>query len=726
LITLELQFPLGLDPEGVSGFLLAVLAQRGRRAATTSPFVSEVRMTSQKVRWTLTVPNDLVAVLRRAARRHLVGLQLSTTELSPAIASHAAELWLSDSDRLLTTGAASDVAAGLLSVAHRLGEGEELVQQWVVGPATPRHPIERTATPTPRTWWNLPDWQSAPRTAEAAQAARRKQDEPVFAVVGRIGISGASRHRSGQLIGSLIAALGPLRAPGVAIVRRHTPGFVIKRRITRRSLTGALSRMTPSELAAVLGWPIRNPEVPGVRYQAAPLLPLDRRAISRRPDARRLGVPMGDQQRAGAGVALGITDAMRSVHLLGPSGTGKSTVMAHLILSDIAAGRPVAVVDPKGDLVSDVIARLPESAEDRVVVIDPGDPAPVGFNPLAAGPAGIDTMLHVFQSMWAGSWGPRMGDALHAGALTMALNDERSLVELPLLFTDPTFRRPLVRRAIKRDPIGLGTFWAMWDGWSDELRAQALAPIMNRLRTVLLRPELRAVLGQSEPRFNLADLYTGQRSVLVRLNDGQIGAEGAALLGSLLVASLWQGAQARSKLPADHRTPVVWYLDEFQEVLRLPLDLADALVQARGLGVGLVLAHQHLDQLDRSVRSAVLANAGSRLMFRLDHDDATVMAKRTGGLLRPEHLSSLSPYEAYASILVNGDRTPYGSMRTEPLPPPTRDVGAFLGINRQRWGRPANEVDERLQQLMHGDGRAEPTSTIGGRRRRSPDTEPRP
>lgn len=726
MTTLELQFPLGIDAETVGGFLRAVLAQRGRRAAASSPLVSEVRMTGKEVVWSLTVPGDLVPVVRRAARRHLIGLQLTATDRPRTAATRAAELRLSDSERLLATGTAADVAAGLLGVAHRVGEGEELVLQWVIGPAILRRPIEHSRTAPARTLWNLPDWERGPRSGEAAQAARRKHEEPVFAVVGRIGVHGTSRRRSSQLIGSIVAALGPLRAPGVGVVRRYLPSLLVRRRVAQQSLAGAVSEMTPLELASVLGWPIGNPVLPGVRYQAAPLMPMDRRAISRGGSPRRLGVPLGDDQRPGASVVLGVGDALRHLHLLGPSGVGKSTVMAHLILADIAAGRGVAVIDPKGDLVTDVLARLPEGSEPRVIVIDPGDEAPVGFNPLAAGPAGIDAVLHVLQSIWAGSWGPRMGDILHAGLLTLALNPGRSLAELPLLLTDPAFRRPLVAGAVKRDPIGLGTFWSMWDGWSDEMRAQALGPVMNRLRAVLLRPELRAVLGQPDPRFDPATALKDRQVVLVRLNKGRLGGEGASLLGSLLVASMWRAAQARSAVPASRRHPVVWYLDEFQEVLRLPLDLGDALVQARGLGVGLVLAHQHLDQLDRSVRSAVLANAGSRIIFRLDHDDATVMAKRTGGTLRPDHLSALAPFETYASILVNGERTAYGSMRTEPLPPPTRDVDELLRQNRQRWGQPAGEVDERLQRLIHGEPNAEPAAAIGGRRRRTSDTEPPP
>ncbi|MBN8785394.1 MAG: hypothetical protein J0G98_20210, partial [Terrimonas ferruginea] len=225
-----------------------MLAQRGRRSAIASPVISEVRMTAQRVTWHLTVPNDLVPVVRRTARSHLVGLQVTPIDDTLSAPWHAAELRLTDAERLLATDAAADVAAGLLAVAHRVGDGEELVVQWVIGPATLRRPIARTTTAPPRTLWNLPDWQRAPRSAEAAQAARKKQDEPVFAVVGRIGVHGASRRRSGQLIGSVIAALGPLRAPGVGVVRRPVPGLVISRRSSHRSLAGAVSRMTPLEL----------------------------------------------------------------------------------------------------------------------------------------------------------------------------------------------------------------------------------------------------------------------------------------------------------------------------------------------------------------------------------------------------------------------------------------------------------------------------------------------
>jgi hypothetical protein len=355
--------------------------------------------------------------------------------------------------------------------------------------------------------------------------------------------------------------------------------------------------------------------------------------------------------------------------------------------------------------------------------LDPTDSAPVGLNPLAGGELAVDGLIHVMRSVWASSWGPRLGDVLHAGALTLARSPGHTLVELPALLTDARFRRDLVPSAVADDPLGLGSFWGWYEALSDEARLQVLAPVMNKLRSFLLRPDLRAVLGQPDPRFHLEEVFSRRRVVLVRLGRGRLGAEGAQLLGSLVMAALWQAALGRSRVPAERRRAVFVYLDEFQEFLRLNLDLADALAQARGLGVGLVLAHQHLGQLDTQVRSAVLANAASRVLFNLDHDDAAVMAKRSGGELTADDFAHLPAFQAYATVPVDGRAGRYSSIRTLPIPPATSDVGRLEAANRQRHGVERAVTEARLRQLVTPPtGTAAPTGTIG--RRRRPGGEP--
>jgi hypothetical protein len=320
----------------------------------------------------------------------------------------------------------------------------------------------------------------------------------------------------------------------------------------------------------------------------------------------------------------------------------------------------------------------------------------------------VEGLFGVLHSLWAESWGPRLGDVLHAGLLTLALEPGHSLVELPLLLTNPGFRRPLVALARQRDPLGLAGFWGWFDELSPGQSAQVLAPVMNKLRSFLLRPDLRAVLGQTEPRFGLSEIFGAEaalgRALLVRLPRGELGAEAATLLGSLVLHQVWQASQARSGMRSGKRSPVFVYLDEFQDLLRLPLALGEALVQARGLGVGLVLAHQHLGQLSPEVRAAVLANAGSRVVFGLDHDDAVLMSKRSGGTLQPSDFAGLPAFEAYVDLVSGNQASGYASARTVPLTAAQRSLSSVLSTNRRRVGVDRRETERRLSELVEGSG----------------------
>jgi len=161
---------------------------------------------------------------------------------------------------------------------------------------------------------------------------------------------------------------------------------------------------------------------------------------------------------------------------------------------------------------------------------------------------------------------------------------------------------------------------------SDAERAQAIGPVMNKLRAFLLRRTIRNVIGQAEPSFDMADVLANHKLLLVPLPKGIVGEEGSALLGSLVMALLWQTAQGRANLPASDRTPFFCYVDEFQDYLNLPTAFTDVLAQARGFGFSLTLAHQYLGQLPAAVRQG-LANARTKVVFQTSADDAPVLAR---------------------------------------------------------------------------------------------------
>jgi hypothetical protein len=186
-------------------------------------------------------------------------------------------------------------------------------------------------------------------------------------------------------------------------------------------------------------------------------------------------------------------------------------------------------------------------------------------------------------------------------------------------------------------------------------------------------------------------VFRKRRILLVQLTKGTLGTETAQLLGALLVASLWQATLTRAGIPADHRRPAFLYLDEFQDVLKLPLDVADMLAQARGLGVGVVLANQHLGQLPEAVKTAVLGTARSQVVFQLDYDDARTLANRFTPLTA-EDLMNAAPYEIAARLSVGGQTLTPVTGVTLPLPD-MRTGSDIATLSRERYGTPRAVVE---------------------------------
>ena len=250
-----------------------------------------------------------------------------------------------------------------------------------------------------------------------------------------------------------------------------------------------------------------------------------------------------------------------------------------MIAQDIAAGRAVVVIEPKSDLIADVLAHVPSGRVDDVVVLDPNDAlSAVGVNPLAGDrrhPELVaDRLLAIFKSLYGPQLGPRTTDILAASLHTLARTPHASLIALPLILSDAGFRRRAL--ADVDDPIALGPFWAAFDNWSEAARTEATAPLLNKVRPYLLRPQLRAVLGQAQPRFDVLDVFTKRRILLVDCSVGALGPEISALLASLVMSQLWGATLRRSAIAPERRHPVSVYVDEFQTFLHTPTDLGDA------------------------------------------------------------------------------------------------------------------------------------------------------
>jgi hypothetical protein len=419
-------------------------------------------------------------------------------------------------------------------------------------------------------------------------------------------------------------------------------------------------------------------------------------------------------------LALNTQGRLRHVHVLGPTGTGKSTLLVNMVTQDLEAGLGVVLLDPKGDLLQAVLERVPDHRRDDVIVLDPADSSrPVGLNPLQSvdedhAEVVVENLVGLFKSLYRHSWGPRLDDILRAALLTLARTKGTTLCEVPLILTDPAYRRRVVGRL--DDPIGLESFWGWYESISDAERQVAISPVLNKVRAFTMRPRVRAIIGQSRPTLNLRDVLEHRKVLLVSLASGLLGDEAAALMGALVVAELWNATLARASMPGERRLPTMAFLDEWANFLHLPTPMASVLAEARGLGLGLVLAHQELGQIPEDVRRAVLANARSKIVFQLPASDARLIAQELGGVLSADDLSGLGAYEVAAQLFANGSTQTVATGKTRPMSAPTSSASAVRALSRERYGLDRAEVDRQIKDRQTGRTEA-PT----GRRRRNGD-----
>ena len=419
-----------------------------------------------------------------------------------------------------------------------------------------------------------------------------------------------------------------------------------------------------------------------------------------RADGKVLGRAEGGAHRP---VGVSVADSRQHLHVLGATGSGKSTLLTNLVLQDVQAHRGAVVIDPKGDLVNDLIDRLPAEVAGRVVVLDPNDDtAPPAMNVLdAAEPhLAVDHLVGIFHRLFEAYWGPRTDDVLRVAALTALRQPGATLADIPRLLTEPAFRAGLTRRL---DDPTLAGFWHSYEQMSPAAQSQMVGPVMNKLRVVLTRPFVAGVLGSATSSFDLGRDVLDGGLLLARLPKGTLGEDSCRLLGSFVVAKVWQTATARARHGQTARRDAALYLDEAQNFLTLPGSIGDMLAEARGYRLSVVAAHQHLGQLPRELRDALSANARNKVFFNCSPEDAHVLERHVAPELSDHDLSHLGAHQAAARLVVDWEEAPAFTLRTEAAPNPKGNGEVIRAAARERFGRdPGDRHDEDLRRRLAG------------------------
>jgi hypothetical protein len=351
------------------------------------------------------------------------------------------------------------------------------------------------------------------------------------------------------------------------------------------------------------------------------------------------------------------------------------------------AGTGGMMLDPNGQLTRLVLERIPQERSADVELLDLSDEAyPPALNLLACAPSQanvqVEALCGIFRRLFARFWGPRQEDIFRSALATLLMSphapgEEPTLADVLFLLSEPD-RRARYRAG---DPIALGQFWRQWEALSEGQRQLALAPLANKLRSLLGNPALRNILCQ--PGCPDLKQTIAQGGWLLVSLPASLDEDGADLIGSVLIYRAWQAAQQLGPLIADERPPFLCLVDECHRFCKLPQGLASSLAQARGLGLGFVLAHQNLAQLqDHGLAEAVEANCQTKLCFALEPADARRMAAHFEPRLSAYDLQHLGAYRVACRVMHEGRQLPAATAAT--LPVPTETSGDPAGVIRAR------------------------------------------
>lgn len=363
----------------------------------------------------------------------------------------------------------------------------------------------------------------------------------------------------------------------------------------------------------------------------------------------------GSKKRIGIAQA----DRLSHMYIVGKTGVGKSTLLEILLRQDIVSGRGFALIDPHGDLAERVWKWAPHALRDRITYLNAPDPKqPFGYNPLRRVrtdriPLAVAGILETFRKQWPQAWGVRMEHVLRNALYALLERDDASLPDVLRLFSDKKFRRAVARKI--ENPV-VKEFWTTeFENYPARLRAEAVAPIQNKLGALLADPTLFRILVSPASEVRLRALMDEGRGLIANLSKGELGEDACTILGGLVVATLGLAALSRANIAPDQRRSFFIYADEFQNFTTL--SFVNMLSELRKYGAGLILAHQHLAQLDPDLRNAVFGNVGSLVSFRLGAEDANYIARELSPFKTSDflHLPNRAVYLTIAIKAVPSD-----------------------------------------------------------------------
>lgn len=698
-ISFHLSFPADLEAEAITTWLRSVsgtLQTGPRRLLGVSSFVFEVRADELGISYRLRALRGLADFVVPQLRSLIPG-STATPAGEDEPVDHwtlAMELGQQDPRRGLGVVNAEGLSTSILASLQGLRSGEAVLLQWVVSPALRERP---PALPRKREHAVLGPFRGNGRWDEIADR-RDKLSEPNFLALLRVAVKATNQDQAGRVLRRVRTSLSGAGTASNRLKKRvGLPGRIVQRVQAAEAPTLFPMKLAASELAALLAWPLGTPHVAGLpgrrtrQLVAAASIPKQGRVIGRSnfPGAERL-------------VALDYVESAKHLHVVGPTGSGKTALLTNLIAQDMQAGRGVILIESKGDLFAEALARVPEHRVKDVVLLDVTDTKhPVGFNILQGSPYVVAADIQrLFDHLYPqDARGVRVRQGFYHLVLTLMMTtgstEKLTFADIQPLAVPTQAQQDFSDHLIQgvSEVEELASWWDDIKRMPRQKREFYFKPLMDRTWQLTSRRSLRNIIGQSMSTVDLRTIIRQEKILLVNLGRAVEGKDTAGLLGSLLLNSVWSTVQGGAANP---KRPTMLYLDEFQDFLALPIAPADMFAQARSLGLAMTVAHQYLGQLGSELQEATDTNARSKVAFQTSGDDARSLARGFGGGVTEDDLINLGRFEVIAKLSTHSGVSAPLTAVTQPPVDETGLADIAREASREIYGRPVAEVEAEI------------------------------
>lgn len=589
-----------------------------------------------------------------------------------------------------------DPLASLTSILAKMGEGEGAAIQFLIQPADSKWKSSGKEYLS-KTKKNEANPETAKYNADAKEleAIENKISKPGFHTVVRVVVSSSTKEAAEAHLSNIINAFSQYAGVNSFTKNKHYfKGLFVTDFIYRYfPMRGQTAILNSEELATLFHFPNKSVATPGIHWVISKRAP----APANIPTE---GLHLGKSVFRGIArpVFIGREDRRRHMYIIGKTGTGKTEFLKHMIMQDIRGGEGVAVIDPHGDLIEDILQLMPPERAEDVILFDPSDvEQPLGFNMLEAQTeqqkhlvttSVIGLMYKLFDPNKTGIIGPRFEHAVRNAMLTVMYQPGATFIEVVRALTDPSFVQELLPRV--EDPV-IRRYWTdQIAQTSDFHKSEVLDYIVSKFGRFVTNKMIRNIIGQSESAFNFREAMDNQKILLINLSKGKIGEENSSFLGLVLVPKILVAAMSRQDMPMEQRRDFFLYVDEFQN-FATP-DFAQILSEARKYRLNLIVANQFVGQMEEEVKNAIFGNVGTLCAFRVGVTDANYLQHEFQPTFTEADLINIDRFNCYVRTIVDGEPVPPFSLDT------TKDIAAEKALRDPRVA----ELVKELSRLKYG------------------------